>query len=172
MQIAAYLEHVSHKLKQNLLVLVSVLLLYSFWYLFDIGKYLSFSYLHISLGHIGYLGLSLIPAFLVLEKESLQKIWIFFAGIALLDLIPMVYITNNKSPYEYSFLNSSTIVIVFALFFLAILYGLSKSRNNKNLIVKAKDLLIVVSSSVISIAAYHGINLLNRDIPRRTVNYD
>ena len=165
MEIISLLENISSKLKLNFLALVSALLLYSFWYLFNIGKYFSFSSVYISLGHVGYLCLLLIPAFLIFEKELLQKIWIFFSGLALLDLIPMIYITNNRSPYEYSFLNSTTLFIIIVLFLISTLYGISSSPNTKNLIVKTRDLLTVLYSSLFFIFIYHGTNILNRDIP-------
>ena len=164
----SYLNSISSKLKLNLLVMILALLIYILWYSCNIGDYFSFKYLHISLGHIGYLGLLFIPAFCVIDKEILQRLWIFFSSLTLLDLQNMMYITNNQSfKNENIFFNSITLTMLIFLFLIVTIYGVSKSISSKNFITKWKDLIIVTSSSLLFIFIYHGINIINREIPNK-----
>ncbi|HIP62158.1 MAG TPA: hypothetical protein EYG98_06340, partial [Sulfurovum sp.] len=108
----AYLISTSGKLQSNLFLIILSLIIYTLWYLYGLERLFSYSYLHLSLGHIGYLGLLLIPAFLVIENSFLQKLWIFFAGLALLDLPTLMYITNNKDIDNSIFLSSINFTII------------------------------------------------------------
>ncbi|HIP13800.1 MAG TPA: hypothetical protein EYG73_13915 [Arcobacter sp.] len=164
-----YLVDISSKLKMNLLIAFLAFLIYVVWYTCEINKYFSFSHLHISLGHIGYTGLLIIPAFLVIDKVFLQKLWIFFSTLALLDLPNLLYITNNQPINNSLFFSSLTITILIILFFLATLLGTSKSVSSNPITTSWKDLRLVVLSSLVFIIIYHSINSIN-SILRATPN--
>lgn len=162
----SYLDSVSLKLKIDLLLMLLAILIYMGWYILNIGAYFSFTYLHISVGHFGYMGLLFTPAFFVIENNFLQKIWIFFTSLTLLDLQNMMYITNDLSlNMDNIFFNSVNIIILMLLFLLVTLFGTSKSISSKGFVTKWKDLMIVMISSFIIILIYHAINLLIREIP-------
>jgi hypothetical protein len=114
----------------------------------------------ISLGHIGYIGLLFLPAFLVIENSFLQKWWIFFSSLSLLDLINLIYITNGKlEKLPYSFFSSTFMVLVGTLFFITIFFSISKSMTTVNFKIKFKELMLVVYSSFFFVFVYHLSNM-------------
>ena len=140
-------------------------LIYILWYSCEMNLLFSFTYLHISLGHIGYISLLLIPAFFVIDNMYFQKLWIFFSTLTLLDLPNLLYITNNQPINNSIFFSSLTIIILITLFFLANLLGISKSMLSTPVTTKYKDLIIVGLSSLVFIIIYHGLNNFSRHIP-------
>jgi hypothetical protein len=165
-----YLNKLSLKLNLNLVVLLLSIAIYTLWYLCGIEDLLSFSYIHISLGHIGYIGLLFLPAFLIIENNYLQKWWIFFSGLALLDLPTLVFITNGKPIENSIFFSSISLTILFFLFLISTLYAISVPIKNKNLVVGKKDLYVVFISSLFFMIVYHGMNLylkVIKDIPNQ-----
>lgn len=167
-KILSYIDKLSIKLKLNLLVLFLALTIYTFWYFCDLESLFFYSYLHISLGHIGYVGLLLIPAFLIIENEYLQKWWIFFSGLALLDLPVLMYITNDKPIDNSIFSSSINLTILIFLFLITALYGISKSITSIDFITKKKDLWIVFFSSLFFISIYHGSNYYLKEVAKKT----
>lgn len=163
-KILSHINKLSIQLKLNLLVFLLSLAIYTFWYFCDLGSLFSYSYLHISLGHIGYLGLLLIPAFLVIENKYLQKWWIFFSGLALLDLPVLMYITNNKPIDSSIFFSSINLTILIFLFLITIFYGISKSITKIGFVANKKNLLIIFISSFIFMSIYHGTNYYLKEI--------
>ena len=160
----AYLISTSGKLQSNIFLIILSLTIYTLWYLCGLERLFSYSYLHLSLGHIGYLGLLLIPAFLAIENSFLQKLWIFFAGLALLDLPTLVYITNNKDIDNSIFLSSINFTIIIFISLTAMLYSISKSQTSTNSIIRIRDLIIIFLSSAFFISLYHGVNYYLKEI--------
>ena len=160
-KITSYLDNISSKLKVNLLVMILALLIYLFWYICGLGELLlALPNIKISLGHIGYMGLLFLPAFLIIENEFLQKWWIFFSSLSLLDLINLIYITNGKQEQlPYNFFSSTFLSILIMLFIITFFFGISKSITTVDFKIKFKELLTVVYSSLFFIFVYHISNI-------------
>jgi len=160
-KITSYLEQVLSKLKGNLFVMILSIMVYLLYYMCGVENFvLSFSYLKLSLGHIGYIGLLFIPAFLVIEKDILQKLWIFFSGLVLLDLQNLIYITNGKIEIiPTSFYSSIFLTIIICLFLITVFFGISKSITTIDFKIKFKNLLLVLYSSIFFIMVYHISNI-------------
>jgi uncharacterized membrane protein YqjE len=107
---------------------------------------------------MGYLGLLIVPAFLVIDEHFLQKLWIFFTGLTILDLPPLMYIVNSKMIDSYIYTSSITLTILAYLSLIAMLYGISKSTKSINVKTEPKIVLLVFSSSLFFAIAYHGLN--------------
>jgi len=160
-KITSYLDNISYKLKINLLVMILALLVYIFWYIYGLGEFLlTLPNIKISLGHIGYIGLLFLPAFLIIENIFLQKWWIFFSSLSLLDLLNLIYITNGKSEQlPYDFFSSTFLFILIILFIITFFFGISKSITTIDFKIKFKELLTIVYSSLFFILIYHSSNI-------------
>ena len=160
-KIISYLDNISSKLKINFIIMILALIIYLFWYLCGISEFiLNFQNIKISLGHISYMGLLFLPAYLVIENDLLQKLWIFFSSLSLLDLINLIYITNGKlEQLPYNFFSSTFLFILIILFFIVIFFAISKSITTVDFKTKFKDLLIVIYSSVFFVFIYHLSNI-------------
>ena len=150
-----YMTEVAIKLKYNFFVLLLGLVLYIFWYHYGLSGNFTYKTLHIHLGHIGYIILLLMPSFLVIENNFLQRTWVFFSGLAILDLLNLVYITNNYKPDAFT---GYTIIIFIFLIFFAFTLSISKSITSKDFSIKKESLLIVFLSSLFFMIVYHCSN--------------
>jgi hypothetical protein len=153
-----YLDNNLKNIKSNLFLLFASLLTYVFWYTFNIGGLFTYSFFHISLAHIGYFILLLIPSFCITNNSFFQKLWIFFSGLTILDLPPLMYIANNKDIDPSIFTSSITFIIIIFLALISMIYGLSDLKQNIYTQIKSKNIILIFSSSLFFITLYHGSN--------------
>ncbi|HHB52747.1 MAG TPA: hypothetical protein ENK75_06920 [Saprospiraceae bacterium] len=161
-----YFENISKQFTNNLVLLFIGVIFYILWYVWGFDTLLSFEYLHITIGHIGYLGLLFTPAFLIFHNQRYKNLWIFFSTITLLDLQNMMYITNNESYIIGNVLfNSIMLSMLILIFIVAIVFDIFKDLYDTNWKTTRQELGGVVCSSLFFIIVYHGVNIFLKEVP-------
>jgi len=157
------LEQTIALLKSNISVLLLAIVIYILWYNCFLSKIvLSLQYYNISLGHIGYIGLLIVPFFLIFKFDIFKKLWIFFSALAILDLKNLIYITNEKIDKIYSHLFDSYSIAAITLLFLLTSY--LTIAKDKDLISSKIKLVYVFFSSIFFMFVYHFSNYYMKEI--------
>ncbi len=125
-------------------------LLYGIWILFVKKGYVPIGHFHISIGHLGYLILLSLHPF----RIKWHPAWTAAATLALLDLLHLIYLTNDRTTPPISryliYMLGATLVLLLMVWTL--------ERIKSDTFVSGQSTIVVALSALITISTYHLIN--------------
>lgn len=138
-------------LNKNVTAILFGIFLFLIWMFVADAGYIALFHLHVSIGHLAYLSL------LVLLPFRLQTHWIWIASstLALLDLLHLIYQTNDLKPPSWSQYSLFIMIAVLLLLVLAI----ALSRIKQDIAVSRQSTVIIAFSTIFAMSVYHLINV-------------
>ena len=126
-------------------------LLYGIWMFLTNSEYFTIYHLHISIGHLAYLSLLILLPF----RFQMHWIWMVSSTLALLDLLHLIYQTNDlKIPSwsQYTLFIMGTVLLLLML-------AIALSHIKQNTTVSRQSTVVIAFSAVIAMSVYHLINV-------------
>jgi len=138
-------------LNKNVTAILFGVFLFGIWMSITDAGYIVLFHLHISIGHFAYLLLLILLPF----RLQMHWIWMVSSTLALLDLLHLIYQTNDlKIPAwpQYALFSMGTILLLLIL-------AIALSHIKQDITIDRQSTVVIALSAIIAMSVYHLINV-------------